>query len=267
MRLKVSVPVLSVHRTVAAPSVSMVAGRRVRTRRRDRRHAPITVKTTSTSGSSSGSIAMLSAMPASSASSHRPVINPWIATASALSPRPAIAKIATQRRVSASRPARAGTIFCSVVLMRPSCVRAPVAVTTAMPAPLTSRLPEYRLGRSSPPAAPCAGSADPSGRLRTGTDSPVSSDSSALTSSPATSSASAAMRSPSFTTSRSPTTTSRPAMRWRVPSRTTRACGALRSRSFASMRLERSRWITAIDTDSVAKITSTAASRGSPIRA
>ena len=50
MRFSVSVPVLSVHSTVAAPSVSMAAARRVSTRACDMRHAPITMKTVSTSG-------------------------------------------------------------------------------------------------------------------------------------------------------------------------------------------------------------------------
>src|SRR6516164_150456 len=56
----------------AAPSVSIAATRRVRTRAREIRQAPITMKTVRTSGNSSGSIDMPSAMPLSKASSHPP---------------------------------------------------------------------------------------------------------------------------------------------------------------------------------------------------
>ena len=72
MRFWVSVPVLSVHSTVAAPSVSIAATRRVSTRAREMRQAPITMKTVRTSGNSSGSIDMPSAMPLSAASSQSP---------------------------------------------------------------------------------------------------------------------------------------------------------------------------------------------------
>ena len=44
MRFWVRVPVLSVHKTVAEPRVSMAAARRVSTRAREIRHAPIAMK-------------------------------------------------------------------------------------------------------------------------------------------------------------------------------------------------------------------------------
>ncbi len=72
IRLRVNVPVLSVQSTVAEPRVSIAVARRVSTRERESRHAPITMNTVSTSGNSSGSIDMPSAMPARSASSHEP---------------------------------------------------------------------------------------------------------------------------------------------------------------------------------------------------
>ncbi len=76
MRLAVSVPVLSVQRTVAAPSASIAAARRVSTRCREMRQAPITRKTVRTSGNSSGSIDMASVMPASRPSSQVPRRSP-----------------------------------------------------------------------------------------------------------------------------------------------------------------------------------------------
>ena len=64
----VSVPVLSTHRTVAAPRVSTAGMRRVSTRLREMRQAPRARNTVSTTGNSSGSVAMAREMPASSPS-------------------------------------------------------------------------------------------------------------------------------------------------------------------------------------------------------
>ena len=71
------------------------------------------------------------------------------------------------------------------------------------------------------------------GVLRTGTDSPVSSDSSTDRLMPRRRTASAGTRSPSARTIRSPRTTSRPAIRRWAPPRTTSARGLERSRSAA----------------------------------
>ncbi len=76
MRFSVSVPVLSLHSTVVAPSVSMALMRRVSTPSFDSRRAPRAGNTVSTTGYSSGSIAMASAMPASSACSQSPFVRP-----------------------------------------------------------------------------------------------------------------------------------------------------------------------------------------------
>ena len=68
----ISVPALSVQRTVADPSVSIAEARRVRTRAREIRQAPMAMNTVSTTGNSSGSIDMPRATPASTAfSSYR----------------------------------------------------------------------------------------------------------------------------------------------------------------------------------------------------
>ena len=67
MRFSVSVPVLSEQSTVAAPSASTAGRRRVSTRLCERRQAPRAMKIVSTTGNSSGSTAMASAMPARSA--------------------------------------------------------------------------------------------------------------------------------------------------------------------------------------------------------
>ena len=68
MRFSVSVPVLSTHSTVAAPKVSTAGIRRVRTRFCDMRHAPSARNIVSTTGNSSGSVAIASVIPARSPS-------------------------------------------------------------------------------------------------------------------------------------------------------------------------------------------------------
>lgn len=66
MRFCVSVPVLSTHSTVAEPSASTVGMRRVSTRCREMRHAPIAMNTASTTGYSSGRTDIASVIPDSS---------------------------------------------------------------------------------------------------------------------------------------------------------------------------------------------------------
>ena len=76
MRFCVRVPVLSTHSTVAEPSVSTPGIRRVSTCLRDIRQAPSARNTVSTTGNSSGSIAIAGVMPASSPSSQLPRVKP-----------------------------------------------------------------------------------------------------------------------------------------------------------------------------------------------
>ena len=113
--------------------------------------------------------------------------------------------------------------------MRPISLRAPVAVTRAVPWPLTS-------------SVPANSRVAPSANLSTGSDSPVSSDSSTCTSAPVSKQASAATRSPCASTSKSPRTTSAPAMRCATPSRTTSARGLVSSRRARSACSVRPSW-------------------------
>jgi len=76
MRFSVSVPVLSTHIIVAAPSVSMTAARRTKTFRCASRHAPMAIKTARTIGNSSGSKAIASVIPASAPSIQLPRSKP-----------------------------------------------------------------------------------------------------------------------------------------------------------------------------------------------
>ena len=72
MRFSVSVPVLSTHSTVVAPSVSIAGIRRVSTLCFEMRHAPSARKTVRTTGNSSGSIPIASVTPARIASAQWP---------------------------------------------------------------------------------------------------------------------------------------------------------------------------------------------------
>jgi len=251
MRFQVSVPVLSVHSTVAAPSVSMAAGRRASTRSCDRRHAPMAMNTVRMSENSSGSSDMASVTPPSKAASQSPLVSPKARMNSRLAAAPAMAARRTSRRVCSVRGVSGVSMLPSACPMRPMALAAPVAVTCAMPWPLTTTEPAQTKGCPSPPgwaravpdaasdAAPgLAGSTAPScfAALRTGTDSPVSSDSSVSRAWAESSTPSAATRSPSPISSRSPRTTSRPGMRRRSPPRSTKARGLARSRRASSTR-------------------------------
>ncbi len=173
------------------------------------------------------------------------------------------ANTVTRRRVCSCRRGVSVSSDRSDCPILPISVRIPVDVTSAMPLPRTTSVPENTKGRSSPPV--CGGPAsagEGSACLRTGTDSPVSSDSSSSRSSHCTTVASAATRSPSESTIRSPRTTSRPAMRMRPPSRITSARGLVRSRSDSSTRSVRASctMVTAMEKDA-----NTSSSSASPI--
>ena len=118
--------------------------------------------------------------------------------------------------------------------MRPSALFGPVATTRPLAVPCVIRVPEYtRLAGLAPVSAePC---------LTTGTDSPVSMDSSAVKFDVLSSSISAGTRSPSASSTKSPGTRSLPAMRSCFPSRITRARGQERSLSACSERSVRLR--------------------------
>src|SRR5450759_4488824 len=103
MRFSVSVPVLSVHRTVVAPSVSIAAARRVKTRAWEMRHAPLAMKTAMTNGNSSGSRDMPKAMPPSMACSHEPRSRPNNRTVSPPATAPTMAKSRINQRICRCR--------------------------------------------------------------------------------------------------------------------------------------------------------------------
>ncbi|MCY1538263.1 hypothetical protein D9M68_737940 [compost metagenome] len=131
MRLPVRVPVLSLHSTVVAPSVSIALMRRVSTPSVDRRRAPSAGNTVITTGYSSGSIAMASAMPASNACSQSPRTKPCTNTSARLSASASSARLRTSCAVCFCRGERSFSSVPSAVPMRPISLRAPVAITRA----------------------------------------------------------------------------------------------------------------------------------------
>ena len=162
-----------------------------------------------------------------------------------------MAKIRTSRRVCAcSRGGSVSSVLSDWPIL-PISLRVPVAITSAIAVPRTTSEPENTHGQIVAAGPPAFGRPAPARAiLRTGTDSPVSSDSSVCRSLASTSTASAGTRSPSASTRRSPRTTSRPAMRLRSPSRMTSARGLVRSRSASSTRSVRLSCTTVITIDS-----------------
>ena len=141
MRLPVSMPVLSLHSTVVAPSVSIALMRRVSTPAFNRRRASIAGNTVRTTGYSSGSMAMARAMPASKACSQSPRSKPWASTSARLSAPASRARRRTSLAVCLCSGERSPATVPSAVPMRPIALRAPVAVTRARPWPCTISVP------------------------------------------------------------------------------------------------------------------------------
>jgi hypothetical protein len=233
IRLRVNVPVLSTHRTVTAPSASTACGCRVSTCWRARRQAPSASITVQTTANSSGMIDIASVSPTSRPEVHEPSrqANTLAAKRQVSAARKATAR--TRRESwSCSRLGR-GAISASTPPMRPMAVRKPVASTWAMPSPWTTSVPACSVAASA---------VRTSASLSTGADSPLSSDSSTRSPCASCRRASQARRSPSWTTRRSPTTSSWLAMRRTMPPRTTVLRGLARSRKASSTRCVRSSW-------------------------
>ena len=235
MRLAVSVPVLSTHSTVVAPSNSMAGMLRTSTCLCASRQAPSPMKIVSTTGSSSGSSAMAIVSPASTPCSQSPRARPWASVSAAASTSPATATRRTMRSHSCCVGVRSLAMCASEAPMRPSALRGPVATTRPCAEPLTTSVPE----KASSPSHGVASASSVADCLSTAADSPVSSDSSTVRCDVCVSRTSAGTRSPSASSTRSPHTTSRAAMRSNWPSRSTAARGLASSRNAAIERSAR----------------------------
>ena len=176
IRFSVSVPVLSVRMMLAAPSVSTADRRAISAFLFDMRHMPRASAIVATNGRPSGIAATASAIPTWMARSvSRPTSAP-AATSSA-----AIRSTAHARRTaSASRRRSSGVTWgfaavtsCAIL---PSSVDNPVATTTAVAAPRVTAEPLNSMLLRSANGVAAGNGCVP---LATGTDSPVSVDSSA----------------------------------------------------------------------------------------
>ena len=253
MRLTVSVPVLSVHNTVAEPSASMVAARRVSTRWLERRYAPMAMNTVRISRNSCGSMAMAMVMPASAAPNQSPRAQAYSKPTTTLTNSPNTENHRTMWRVCRCSGVASTGRVPSTLPMRPMSLRAPVAVTSARAWPATTRVPANTV-----PAVAL------SACLATGSDSPLSRDSSTRRSLDRISRASAGTRSPSASSMRSPTTSSVPATRCRSPSRHTSARGLVMSCKASSTRSVRRSCTSVMPTMTARNASSTRASERSP---
>ena len=174
IRFIVKVPVLSTHKTVVAPSSSTAGMLRVSTFSRASRQAPRPRKMVSTTGNSSGRMAIANVRPASKPCSQSPRVRPHARARPAATLRPIAATQVTMRCVSRWTGVASVEMACSEAPMRPRALRSPVAVTLPCPVPWVTSVPEKAWLRDSAPAS------DPTACacFITGADSPVSSDSS-----------------------------------------------------------------------------------------
>ena len=218
----VSVPVLSEQMVVTDPSVSTAGSLRVMARRRAICCTPRARVIVTRAGRPSGTAATAKPIDAETSSgtekscTRRPTSTMTTAmarmrTASAL-PNLSSCRVSGVSRLLTSE---------IIVWMRPISVASPVAVTTPVPCPAATSVPENSmLVRSPTPAsAPTA-----STRLVAATDSPVSADSSTRRFVACSSRTSAGTLSPDRTRTTSPGTTSSASTRAQAPSRRASAC-------------------------------------------
>lgn len=211
IRPSVSVPVLSEAMTVTEPSVSTACSRRGMARAPAIRRAPRARARVTTAGSDSGTAATtrLTAVTAMSATG-RPPTTPMTKTSpeSTTAAKPSTRPSAERRRCNG---VAAGLVDATRAVIRPSALAAPVRTTVPVARPVVTTVPAL--------------ASSPTARV-TGTDSPVSADSSTLSRAASASSRSAGTTSPASTRTRSPRTRSAAGRTTSRPSRTTRAVGA-----------------------------------------
>ncbi len=211
--------------TVALPSVSTAGIRRTTALRRAIRVTPIANATVSTIGRPSGTAATASATATRSSSTGSPPRSSPSAITASAETSVASAMIRDSRPIRSLRGVAVSGSSLRSPAIAPSSVPAPVAYTTPVPRPLTTIVPAYPTpGRSPRPVSAATVSVD----LPTGSDSPVSIDSSTSRACASTRRMSAGTRLPDSSSTTSPGTREALATSRRRPPRTTRACGWLR---------------------------------------
>nr|WP_255677198.1 hypothetical protein [Pseudonocardia sp. ICBG1142] len=255
IRLRVSVPVLSVASTVTSPSASAARSRRTSPRRRDSRCAPSPSTRLTMIGSSSGTVAKARVSPVSTISRHgRPVSTP-ISGTSTLNAIASVARLPASSRMACCSAVRGGRPATTSPVSVPSSVAVPVATTTPRARPATTVVPaNTRFVRSASAASPGSTLA---ASLGAATGSPVRVDSSTRSPQDSTRRRSAGTREPAASGTRSPGTTSVTSTETVLPSRTTGVVGAVSSPSEAMTDFARNSANTSTPT-TAAMITTTA---------
>ncbi len=222
------------------PSVSTAGNLRINAWRRSIRCDPIASVNVTTAGRPSGITATATLMAVSTRSvTASPEIAPITTTASATATPRSASCLPTRSKRRCSGVCSDST-SCSIVAMRPSSVRIPVATTTPSPRPAATCVPEYAMHRRSPRARSSRSTG--SVILSIGSDSPVSVASSMRRLATSTSRRSAGTTDPASRCTMSPGTSSPTGIDVIRPSRVTRADGTAIRRSAAMACSARYSW-------------------------
>ncbi len=136
MRFSVRVPVLSLHSTVVAPSVSMALMRRVSTLLLGQPPRPAPGTPSAPPGTPPAAWPWPARCRPAAPAASRPRIRPWTSTSARLSASASRARLRTSRAVCFCSGERSVSSVPRAVPMRPISLRAPVAVTRAVRVPL-----------------------------------------------------------------------------------------------------------------------------------
>ena len=237
MRPSVTVPVLSVQMTSAAPTISTTGSERTSAFRSSIRRVPNARTSVSTTGSPSGTAATARATAVMNVSSRlrSPVSSCRAATIPMSTATTHPIRVA-RRPTSRWKTVGSLAVVCTSAAIPPTSVRMPVRATSIRPRPRMATAPLYAIQDRSASDAP---SETCWVLLRTGRLSPVSAASSTLRSMLLMTRPSAGMREPSSSSTTSPGTSTLASTCSATPSRSTVAEGAASRFSDSMPRLAR----------------------------
>ena len=265
---RVSVPVLSVQITEAAPSVSTDDRFLTMALCFAMRCTPMASTTDRIAGKPSGTAATASDTPSSStattsAAVRMSEISRIVATTTVAITTTAMPSMRPMRATSMPSGVGASMVASSMPAMAPTSVCMPVAVTTARPVPCAMAVPLNTMSSRSPSAA---GADSVVASFSTASLSPVNDASSTRNDEASSKRASAPTASPSPSTSRSPGTSSALGTRSACPSRTTADVTAVMRASAATAFAALACWTKPSTPLSNTTIAITSASSGQPAK-
>ncbi len=249
--------------TVVLPSVSTAGRRRTMAWRCAMRLTPIASAIVTAAGSPSGMAPTARATAATSISDADSPRTVPTRTVTPASPRMTTVRTRLKRASLRVSGVARSVVSPSRRWMRPSSVSGPVVTTTPVPCPAVTSVPEKTMFARS---ASTDSGASTACALPTGTDSPVSEDSSICSSETSTSRTSALTLSPGSTTTRSPGTSSLAGTSRLVPSRTTCASTVIIAASASRARSARASCTNPTAAFAITTPRITDASTGSPTR-